>query len=127
LPLAPTHIHHNAEMRIVKYLKNSPREGLFFPASSSLKLFGYSDSNWGTCKESRRSISAQCFFLGKSLISWKSKKQSLSRSFCEAEYRALANATFEAQWLVNLLKSFRIDHKFPRVLFCDNINVRNTT
>jgi hypothetical protein len=55
------------------------------------------------------------------LISWKSKKQkSVSRSSCEAKYRALANATCEAQWLKNLLKAFCISHRSPTVIFCNN-------
>jgi hypothetical protein len=118
---APTPTHQSAVFQVLKYLKNNPREGLFFPATLSLKLLGYSDSDWGTCKERRRSISTHCFFIGTRLISWKSKKQkSISRSSCEAKHRALANATCEAQWLLNLLKAFCIPHQAPAVIFCDN-------
>jgi hypothetical protein len=73
------------------------------------------------CLDSRRSISGQCFYLGKSLISWRTKKQlTVSRSSSEAEYRALGAATCELQWILYLLKDLHVSLIKPRVLYCDN-------
>ncbi|MCH79569.1 hypothetical protein A2U01_0000320 [Trifolium medium] len=95
---SPTDTHMLAGLHVLKYLKNNPGQGLFFSASSPLTLKGYSDSDWGACPDTRRSTTGFCFFIGTSLISWKSKKQSVvSRSSSEAEYRALAQATCEGQ------------------------------
>jgi hypothetical protein len=117
----PTQIHHNAAMRVLKYLKSSPGKGLFFPRNSTLQLFGFSDADWAGCLDSRRSISGQCFFLGKSLISWRTKKQlTVSRSSSEAEYRALAAATCELQWLLYLLQDLKLQTVKLPVLYCDN-------
>lgn len=62
-----------------------------------------------------------CVFLGDSLISWKSKKQPIvSRSSSEAEYRALATAICETQWLCVLLNDLGTMLARPATLFCDN-------
>ncbi|MED6183697.1 hypothetical protein PIB30_117439 [Stylosanthes scabra] len=62
-----------------------------------------------------------CFFLGDSLISWKTKKQStVARSSTEAEYRALANITCELQWILNLLSTLHVSCCRTPVIYCDN-------
>ncbi|MCI05012.1 retrovirus-related like polyprotein, partial [Trifolium medium] len=95
---SPTDAHILAGLHVLKYLKNNPGQGLFFNSSSSLNLKGYSDSDWGACPDTRRSTTGFCFFLGTSIISWKSKKQSVvSRPSSEAEYRALAQATLSSK------------------------------
>jgi hypothetical protein len=118
---SPTDLHHKAALRVLRYLKRSPGRGLFFPHSSDLQLLGFSDADWGGCVDTRRSISGYCFFIGKSLVSWKSKKQpTVSCSSAEAEYRALASATRELQWLCFLLHDLKQAPSRLPVLYCDN-------
>jgi hypothetical protein len=65
----PTQSHNNAAIRVLSYLKGSPGRGIFLPGNVTPQLQGFLDTDWAECKDTKRSISGQCFFLGKSLIS----------------------------------------------------------
>ncbi|KAL4376695.1 hypothetical protein GQ457_02G014510 [Hibiscus cannabinus] len=119
---APTTTHLVAANRILRYLKGTPGQGLFFPADNQLKLSAFSDSDWASCPDSRKSVTGFCVFLGTALISWKSKKQqTVSRSSSEAEYRALAAVTCELQWFQYLLNDLCISFDCANV-YCDNLS-----
>ncbi|KAI5430174.1 hypothetical protein KIW84_034668 [Lathyrus oleraceus] len=93
----PTEEHLNAAFRILKHLKKEPTTGLLFQKYSNLTITRFSDSDWGAFKETCRSTTRFCFYLGSSLVSWKSKMQQIVfRSSPEAEYRVVANASCEA-------------------------------
>jgi len=118
---SPTIIHYQAALRVLRYLKRSLGRGLFFPQSSDLQLFVFRDADWGGCIDTRKSITGYCFYIGKSLVSWKSKKQNtVSCSSTEAECRALASATRELQWMCFLLHDLQQSPSRFLVLYCDN-------
>ncbi|KAK1433709.1 hypothetical protein QVD17_10624 [Tagetes erecta] len=117
----PLDSHLKTAMRLLRYLKESPGKGCLFSKNDSFKLTAYADSDWGKCLATRRSISGYCIYLGNSLVSWKSKKQStVSRSSAEAEYRAMTVAGCEVIWLTKLLSDLRVRCQLPVPLFCDN-------
>ncbi|XP_058767070.1 uncharacterized mitochondrial protein AtMg00810-like [Vicia villosa] len=118
---APTEAHYRDSLRVLRHLKWSPPRGILLSSSSALQILGFSDADWGGCIETRRSISGYCFFIGDSLLSWKSKKQPIvSCSSTEAEYRALAYATRELQWMCFLLHDYHQHSSRLPVLYCDN-------
>ncbi|KAL0309998.1 UNVERIFIED_CONTAM: Retrovirus-related Pol polyprotein from transposon RE1 [Sesamum radiatum] len=113
--------HWDAAIYLLRYLKGTPNLGLFFPANTSLQLCAYSDSDWASCPDSRRSLTGYCVFLGGALISWKTKKQAtVSRSSTEAEYRSMASTVCELLWIHYLLHEFRISPLLPIPFWCDN-------
>ena len=89
--------------------------------TDDLSLKAFADADWGSCPDTRRSDTGFCVFLGKSLVSWKPKKQqTVSRSSAEAEYRALATVSCEVIWLKSLLKELQIEVDTPAVVYCNN-------
>lgn len=92
-----------------------------FPTKSNHQLKAFSDSDWATCPETRKSVTVYCIYLGDSLISWKSKKQAIiSRTSTEAEYRSMASTVCELQWLTNILTELHVPYTTPALLYCNN-------
>jgi hypothetical protein len=71
----PKEVHLRAVKRIMRYLVYTPKFGLWYPRGSTFDLIGYSDADWAGCKIDRKSTLGTCQFLGRSLVSWASKKQ----------------------------------------------------
>jgi hypothetical protein len=85
----PKEVHLRVVKRILRYLVHTPKFGLWYPKGSTFDLIGYSDADWAGCKIDRKSSSGTSQFLGRSLVSWASKKQnSVALSTAEAEYIA---------------------------------------
>ena len=70
----------------------------------SLVPIGYTDYNFQSDIESRKSTSGYVFTLGGGAISWRSVKQSsIAYSTMEAEYILASEAAKDAVWLQNFL------------------------
>jgi hypothetical protein len=87
---------------------------------SRFELIGYLDSDYTGCKVERKSTSGTCQLLGRSLVSWSSKKQnSMALSSAEAEYISVGSCYAQLPWMKATLNDFGI--KFKQVsLLCDN-------
>ncbi|XP_056692467.1 uncharacterized mitochondrial protein AtMg00240-like [Spinacia oleracea] len=87
--------HWDATLRVVRYLKGTPGQGILLRADSNLTLQGWCDSDWAVCPITRRSLT-------------------------EAEYRSMAAITCELKWLKGLLLSLGVHHPKVIPLFCDS-------
>jgi hypothetical protein len=99
---------------------HTPNLVLWYPKDSTFELLGYSDSNYIGCKVNRKSTTRTCQFIGRSLVSWSSKKQnSVDSSTAEAEYVVAGAYCAQLLWMKQTLKDFGCElTKIP--LLCDN-------
>ena len=117
----PKESHLQSAYRVLQYLKGTPEKGILFKRNGGLVLEAYTDANYAGSIVHRRSTSGCCTFLGRNLVTWRSKKQSVvARSSAEAEFRAIARGVYELLWLKIILEDLKIKWDGPMRLYCDN-------
>lgn len=81
----------------------------------------YSDADWGTCKETRRSTTGVIVMVNGNPVSWSTHRQhTVATSTMEAEYYAIAEAIRELLWYRSWLQE-TLGHRVTGVqLLCDN-------
>ncbi|XP_019255206.1 PREDICTED: uncharacterized protein LOC109233798 [Nicotiana attenuata] len=110
-----------AAIRVVRYLRNSPGQGIWLRSGPASKLQCWCDSDWATCPNTRRLVTGYVVKFGESFISWKSKKQqTVSRSSAVAEYRSMASAVAKVTWLLGLFQELGVPIKLHVLLQCDS-------
>jgi hypothetical protein len=94
---------------------------------TSLKSGGYSDSDWASDKNDRKSITSNITFIGDrgdpvAVTNWSSKKQkSIALSSCEAELYAMTEETKDILFQQSLLgEIFDTSPAAPSILYGDN-------
>jgi hypothetical protein len=109
-----------AVMQILRYLVSMPCFGIWYPKGSTFYLIGYSDSDYAGCKVDRKSTSGTCQFLGRSLVSLSSKKQTfVALSTAEVEYIVAGQCCAQLLWMRQTLQDF--GYNLSKVtLLCDN-------
>ncbi len=100
----PDATHWKALDQIWQYLKRYPTRGLFLDRKN-LDIFSkiYTDSDWASFVQNRRSTEVYITLIGKNPITWSTKLQkTIVCSSTEAEYMAISKATHEGLYMSNI-------------------------
>ncbi|KAI4370853.1 hypothetical protein MLD38_019154 [Melastoma candidum] len=85
--------HWMAAKKVMMYLKRTRDYMLVYMRLDNLEVVGYTDSDFGTCPDDRKSTSGYIFMMAGGAISWKSVKQTLTASSTmQAEFVACYGA-----------------------------------
>ncbi|GJY38892.1 putative ribonuclease H-like domain-containing protein [Tanacetum coccineum] len=80
---------------------------LWYPRDLPFKLEAFSDSDYRGASLDRKSTTGGCQFLGRRLITWQCKKQTImANSTIEAEYVAAANCCGQVLWIQNQMMDY---------------------
>ncbi|GJU31711.1 putative ribonuclease H-like domain-containing protein [Tanacetum coccineum] len=113
--VTPKAYHLHAIKMIFRYLKHQPKLGLWYPRDSPFKLDAFSYSDYAGASLDRKSIIGGCQFLGRRLMSWQCKKQTImANSTTEAEYVAAAHCYGQNPVYHSRTKHIEIRHHFIR-------------
>ncbi|GKC44332.1 putative reverse transcriptase, RNA-dependent DNA polymerase [Tanacetum coccineum] len=113
--VTPKTAHLHVVKRIFRYLKGQPKLGLWYPKDSPFDLEAFSDSDYDGASLDRKSTTGGCQFLGKRLISWQCKKQTIvANSTTEAEYVAVTNCYGQNLVFHSKTKHIKTRHHFIR-------------
>eukprot|EP00253_Pinus_taeda_P009305 PITA_09305 len=103
----PRESHWKVAKRILCYVRGTVQFGIHYSAKASPLLVGFTDSDWATDPDDRKSTAGYVFTLGSGPITWACKKQgAIALSSAEAEYRGAIEASKEALWLRQILSEF---------------------
>ena len=118
----PTQQHWKAAIRVLRYLNSTKSVGIHYGTrSTGVEITAYSDANWASNKDDRRSISGIMVMVNGAPVIFKSRTQhNVSLSTAEAEYVALSLCVQEVLWLKTLLGEMGVPMKFPVPIFEDN-------
>lgn len=112
--------HWKAVKRVFRYLRGTMDYKLTYKSDAEMHLSIYTDADWGSESDSRRSCSGYAVMLAGGAVGWQSKRQPIiALSSTEAEYIALSSAVKEALWMRQLM--MEVDEiEGPTMVYCDN-------
>jgi hypothetical protein len=122
---APTSLHWQAALQLLRYLSGTLSLGLLYGKGGAGGFRGYCDANHGGDVATRRSTTGFVFVLHGAAVAWQSKLQpTVALSTTEAEYQAAGMAAREALWFRKLLPELGETITGPLLISCDSESVR---
>lgn len=113
--------HWQAVKRIFRYLKGTLDYTLKYHGQENTKLHAYTDADWASEPDERRSCSGHVLKMANAAISWCSKRQKIvALSSTEAEYIALSSTVREVIWMTQLATEVDNGYNEPTKIWCDN-------
>ena len=119
----PSQSHWKAANKVLRHLQGT--KDLMFKNRriDALKVVGFSDSDYASCVDDKKSTSCYIFMMAERDVLWKSvKKTFITSSTMDAEYVACYEATCHTIWLRNFILALEVVHSIFRLLqlFYDN-------
>ncbi|GJS69720.1 putative ribonuclease H-like domain-containing protein [Tanacetum coccineum] len=115
---------YRSMIRSLMYLTASRPDIMFavcaYARDSPFDLEAFSDSDYAGASLDRKSTTGGCQFLGKMLISWQCKKQTVvANSTTKAEYVAVANCCRQVLWIQNQMLDYGFNFMNTKI-YIDN-------
>lgn len=112
-----------AVKRILTYVKGTVNYRIR-TLSNNMHTYPFIDADWSSCRDTRRSTTGYCMFIGSNCVSWSAKNQPMvAQSSAEAEYLSMAVPATELTWITSLLSDIGISLKSPLIFYYDNLSV----
>lgn len=101
----PSQEHLNKALYICRYLQGTKSYALCYDGDSGLGVSAWTDSDWASDPNTRRSQTGFFLKLANGIFSWTSHAQkTIAHSSTEAEYMALSDCSRQVVWVRNLLE-----------------------
>lgn len=113
--------HWNAALRVLKYLKTTIDYALCYNRNEKRDVCAFSDADYSSEIDKRRSCTGYVVKLAGGAISWHSKRQEIvALSSTEAEYIALSTTVKESLWVSQFIHEMSNINIQPMKIYCDN-------
>lgn len=114
--------HWEAVIRIMRYLRGTQDKRLCYTSDcESNELHAYSDADWASDLDKRRSCTGFVVNMTGAAINWKSHRQDIvALSSTEAEYIALSSCVKDVLWIQQILNEIKENFIECTVIYGDN-------
>ncbi|CAM8965989.1 unnamed protein product [Rhodiola kirilowii] len=117
----PMEEHLMIAKRVLRYLKGTLNYGLFYKRECGLGLKAYTDSDYASDINDRKSTSGYVFLLSGAAVCWSSRKQAIvTLSSTEAEYVAAVACACHCVWVRAVLIQLGYSKGDCIEIMCDN-------